>query len=505
METQSSTIEAIEPGLAAEPLRALRRGLTRADGFALYVAVIKNPAQRNQLIKLLGEAMPAIKLHIVTLRAESTDILDEVQKQLDGKISGPVMVTGLEEVLSSDTQSHPILNALNLRRTDWPQLVPQPVVFWLPEYLLPILARSAPDFLDWRSDTLHFPDIEPEQLQILQSATWDSGLDTRMPAEARLERIKELESLVAMNEHSSDPVICGTVIDWLNELGLHLSMLGKTQEALSHFQEVLSLARKLGDKRKEGAALANLGITYSDLGDTQKPIELFKQGLEISRQIGDKRAESDMLGNVASANSVLGNLVDAFHFYEQSLKLHLKLGDQRGQGRDFQGIGVIFAEQHKFREAIAYYERALEVFRQIGAKKEESDILGNIGVAYKQLGEARKAITLFEQSLAIGRKLGDRLGESQDLVNLGNTYSMLGELRKAIEFYEQSLAIARATGDRRAEGAALFSSAITWNKLGNRAQAIASAEAALRIFETIKSPYASRVRAKLAEWRAAKP
>src|ERR1039457_7315112 len=129
METQSSTIEAIEPGLAAEPLRAVRRGLMRADGFALYIAVVKTPAQRNQLVTLLGEAIPTVKLQTVTIRADSTDILEEVQKQLDGKVTDPVMVVGLEEALPSDAKNHPILNALNLRRPDWPQLVPQPVVF----------------------------------------------------------------------------------------------------------------------------------------------------------------------------------------------------------------------------------------------------------------------------------------------------------------------------------------------------------------------------------------
>jgi hypothetical protein len=128
MATQSLTKESIEPGLAVEPLRALRRGLARADGFALYIAVVKTPAQRNQLIMLLGEAMPKVTPQIVTIGKESTDVLDEIHKQLGGNISGPVMVIGLEDVLSSDTQSHPILNSLNLRRPDWPQLVSKPVV-----------------------------------------------------------------------------------------------------------------------------------------------------------------------------------------------------------------------------------------------------------------------------------------------------------------------------------------------------------------------------------------
>ena len=44
-------------------------------------------------------AIPTVKLQTVTIRADSTDILDEVQNQLGDKISGPVMVVGLEASL----------------------------------------------------------------------------------------------------------------------------------------------------------------------------------------------------------------------------------------------------------------------------------------------------------------------------------------------------------------------------------------------------------------------
>lgn len=501
METQSSTIATIEPGLAAEPLRALRRGLTRGDGFALYVAVVKTPAQRNQLIKLLGEAMPAIQLNIVTLRGDSTDILEEVQKQLDGKISGPVMVTGLEDVLSSDTQSHPILNALNLRRTDWPQLVPQPVVFWLPEYLLPILARSAPDFLDWRSDTLHFPDIEPDQLQILQSATWGGGLDTRMPVEARLERIKELESRVAANEHNPDRVIRSTVTTWLNELGLHLMLLGRNQEAIGCFRKALSIVCELGDKRGAGTVFGNLGIAYSNLGDIRKAIEFYEQALVIARETGDRLAESQDVGNLGNAYKNMGDWRKAIEFYEQCLKLHRENGDRRGEGMDLGNLGLVYAELGDAHKAIEFAEQQLAIAREIGDRRGEGSALQNLGNAYADLVDRRKAIEFHEQALAIFREIGDRRGEGNILGDLGTVFANQGDTRKAIEFYNQALAMSREIGDRRGEGYAMWNSALALSQLGERAEAIARAEAGLKILEALEEPHAVKARAALAEWR----
>jgi tetratricopeptide (TPR) repeat protein len=488
-------------GLVAEPLRALRRGLTRAAGFALYVAVVKTPAQRNQLITLLAEAVPAIKLQTVTLRADSTDILDEIQQQLGGPPSGPVMLTGLETVLPSDAPNHPILNALNLRRPDWPQRISQPVVFWVPEYLLGVLARSAPDFLDWRSDTIHFPDLQPAQFEVLKSVTWGGGIDTRLPAAARRERIRELESRIAANEDSNDTAICPVVADWLNEQGLHFRLFGEMQAALGCFEKVLAIARGLGDRRREVAALANLGIIYAEMGDLRKPIELFRQGLGICQKLGDLPAESDLLGNLASANFATGNFRDAGQFYEQSLKLHRRLGNLLGQGRDLLGIGSIYTKHQKFSDAIPCFEEALGIFRAAGARKELSNVLGNLGVVYRQQGDIQKAIGFFEQAIVADRDLGDKQGERRDLGNLGNAYATLGDLPKAINLFNEALAIASEVGDRRGEGGILLNCALALDQSGDREGAIARAEQALKIFEVIEDPHVGEARAMLARLR----
>jgi tetratricopeptide (TPR) repeat protein len=475
--------------------------LSRADGFALYVAVVKTPAQRNQLITLLDEALPSVKLQTVTVRAESTDILDEIQKQIGVKPSGPVMIVGLEEALPADAKSHPILNALNLRRPEWPQLVAQPVVLWAPEYLLGILARDAPDFLDWRSDTVHFPELDPAQFQVLQSATWGRGVDTRMSAGARLERIKELESRIASNEHSNDPGIRFVVADWLNELGLHLALFGKNREAIRCFERVLSMVQDLGQKSVQGAAFGNLGLAYGNLGDIRKAIEFHEQALRISRETGDRRGENQDLGNLGNAYLYLGNTRKAIEFYELSIKLQRELGDRRGEGMSLGNLGLAYAELGEPRKAIEFYEQQLAVVRDIGDRRGEASALHNLGNVYADLGEKPKAIEFHEQALMIFRMLGDRRGEGSVLGDLGTVFAELGNTRRAIEFYEQALAIAREIGNRQVEGNALWNIATALNQLGDKVAAIARAEAALKTLDAIEDPYAAKVRAGLAELR----
>lgn len=61
---------------------------------------------------------------------------------------------GLENVMPS-TDPYRALGQLNERRGRYQQLT-RPVVFWVPEYVLRLIATKAPDFWAWRSGVYEF-------------------------------------------------------------------------------------------------------------------------------------------------------------------------------------------------------------------------------------------------------------------------------------------------------------------------------------------------------------
>ena len=488
-------------GDASEALRSLRRGLERAHGFALFVAIVKTPAQCHELITLLREAAPALQLQTVTLRPDTTDILDDVLRQAGPDLRGPVMIVGLDAALPSDATAHPLLQALNLRRPEWPQLVRQPVVLWVPGHLYGLLARAVPDFLDWRSDTLHFPKLEPAHLEALHSARWEDGLNTRLPATARMERIRELESRLTANEANRDPAIQFTVGGWLNELGLHLSLMGRVRQSLACFEKALAIARELGVPQQEGATLDNLGNAYSSLGNTPKAIACYELRLSIARETNDRQGEGRALGNLGIAYKDMGDASRAIGCYEQALGIMRDIRDRRGEGAVLGNLASAYSILGDFPKAVGFYEQALIIMRDLGDYRAEGSILGNMGAAYKNLGETRKAIGFYEKALVMAREIGDQRAEGVNLGNLGNAYASLGDPGKALQYYDQSLTIARLIGDQRGEGYALFNSALALDNLDKHADAIALAEAGLKILEPIEDPTAAKVQAKLAEWR----
>ena len=146
-----------EPDIA---LGALRRAVLRARGFNLVFAVCNQPVQRDQLIEQLGHGLPE-GVRVVHLSSNCTNVLAEVQSHLPPENTVPIVLVGLEEGLGNSSFDHPRIINLNGGREAWPRLIHGPVVIWVPEYLVALLARGAPAFLDWRSGTYWFLERGP--------------------------------------------------------------------------------------------------------------------------------------------------------------------------------------------------------------------------------------------------------------------------------------------------------------------------------------------------------
>ena len=74
-------------------------------------------------------------------------------------------------------------------------------------------------------------------------------------------------------------------------------------------------------------ALGNLGNVYRNLGEVRKAIEFYEQPLTIAREIGDRRGEGIALWNMALALEELGDRAQAIACAEASLKIREEIED----------------------------------------------------------------------------------------------------------------------------------------------------------------------------------
>lgn len=243
------------------------------------------------------------------------------------------------------------------------------------------------------------------------------------------------------------------------------------EQVLFHGKQ-LEIARKMGNRQKEGFALGNLGNAYYSLGQYERAIDFQQQALIIAREIGDREEEGSALGNLGGVYNTLGQYERAIDYYQQALIIAREIGDLRGEGNVLGNLGNTYGNLGQYERAIDHYQQSLVIVREIGHRRGESYNLGNLGIVYDSLGQYEQAINYHQQALAIAREIGDRRGEGADLGNLGNAYNCLGEYERAIDFHQQCLTIAREIGNRQGESVALGNLGLAHDNLGHYEQAI---------------------------------
>jgi tetratricopeptide (TPR) repeat protein len=64
--------------------------------------------------------------------------------------------------------------------------------------------------------------------------------------------------------------------------------LGDRQRALEYYGQALPIAREVGDRAGEAAALNNIGLAYDGLGERRRALEFYGQALPIRREVAVK-------------------------------------------------------------------------------------------------------------------------------------------------------------------------------------------------------------------------
>jgi hypothetical protein len=142
----------------------LVRALTRAEGFALYIAECNVPTFRRKVSEVVRDRLdrPVVDVDLSDVdRSPARPSIDYVlEQQLAGVAeNAAVFVWHLEHLLPSTPTDRDVteqtLTEVNWRRSAFTRLE-RPLVIWLPEYAIRYLARHAPDFFDWNSGTYVF-------------------------------------------------------------------------------------------------------------------------------------------------------------------------------------------------------------------------------------------------------------------------------------------------------------------------------------------------------------
>ena len=249
-------------------------------------------------------------------------------------------------------------------------------------------------------------------------------------------------------------------------------MLGDFKQAVKYHNQLLSIAKELGDRAREECAYGNLGNAYRSLGDFKLAFKYHNQCLSIAKELGDRAGEGRAYGNLGNAYQSLGDFKQAVRYHNQHLSIAKELGDRAGEGGAYGNLGNAYESLGDFKQAVRYHNQHLSIAKELGDRAGEGGAYGNLGNAYQSLGDFKQAVKYHNQHISIAKELGDRAGEGGAYGNLGNAYESLGDFKQAVKYHNQDLSIAKELGDRAGEGGAYGNLGNAYQRLGNLKQAV---------------------------------
>ena len=246
---------------------------------------------------------------------------------------------------------------------------------------------------------------------------------------------------------------------------------GNFKKTIEYTKLHLSIAKELGDRSGEGKAYCKLGNAYHRLGDFQQALECHKLHLSIAKELGNRAWEEIACSNLCVVHNSMGNFKQAVENHELHLSIAKELGNRDGEGRAYGNLGNAYRGLGNFRQAAKYHELHLNIAKELGNRDGEGGAYCNLGIAYGCLGNFKQSVEYQELHLNIVKELGDRYREGAAYCNLGNANAGLGNFKQAVEYHKLHLNIAKELGNRDWEGKAYGNLGNAYDGLGNFQQA----------------------------------
>ncbi|HYJ88034.1 MAG TPA: tetratricopeptide repeat protein [Pyrinomonadaceae bacterium] len=264
-----------------------------------------------------------------------------------------------------------------------------------------------------------------------------------------------------------------------------LVMRGYWAEARSKTEQLITVARALGDKPAEARAIGTLGIRYQNIGEYERADELSRQAQSLFEESDDKSGVAAMLHQLGNRQCLQGNNDEATRLYQQSLQIVEELGEKDGIARTLHQLGMMAEERDDYDEALRLYQESLKLTEELGDKKGIAGTLGQLGKIAGKRKDFVGATQLFEQSLKIDEELGYKLGIATTLHQLGSLACQQKDYDQATRLCRQSLQITEELGSKKGSADALGLLGIIAEELGKYSEATELFQKCLEIREEL--------------------
>lgn len=271
----------------------------------------------------------------------------------------------------------------------------------------------------------------------------------------------------------------------LRLLGALNNLLSDSPAGQAQLQQSLVLARELGDRSGEAAALAELGNhAVARHGEYAEGLGLFQAGIAAAQAAGDWLTESSILGNLASLyHEHLGLPQAADECFRRCLAAQRALGNRAGEAIACENCGSFCLSHGELAEATILLHAAISLYQEVGDRPGIGSALAKLGQAQLLAGDAAAAAASLNRSHAILRELpGEELWLANTECGLGDVALTTLDYSAAGDWFARALATNQVAKSANCDCIAhhgLAQIALAENELPTTRQELAAAALAL--------------------------
>jgi tetratricopeptide (TPR) repeat protein len=226
-------------------------------------------------------------------------------------------------------------------------------------------------------------------------------------------------------------------------------------------------------------------------------VDTTKLAQEATRIAEDRYAEGWIETSLADGYRWLGQYDNSQQLFEHALTIRQRIGDRHGQAWALAGSGFLAIDRGRLKQACGCAQEALSIFREVGDRHGEASALFTVADAYHGWQRYDDALRTLEDSFRIFDEIGNHDGQGLTLVKMAEVYVARGEHQQALSYLNRSLKARRLAGSRWGEADGLARRGHTLQALGRSQDARESWETALALYDEVKDPRATDIRAYL--------
>ncbi|KUO11278.1 tetratricopeptide repeat protein [Streptomyces sp. DSM 15324] len=225
-------------------------------------------------------------------------------------------------------------------------------------------------------------------------------------------------------------------------------------------------------------------------------LDTLQMALDVATAAGESRVQGILHNSMGIALIELDRSPDAARHYRAAEQLFEAAGDAHGVATSVENHAWVHQYAGDHEAALADHQKALDVYLGLGARRNVAIVLRGMALAEVELGRTESAIARLTQALEVFLELGLDLDATMALNGLGEAHTRSGDAAAARRHHLLALRQSRACGSafeeaRARDGLGTLSAAV------NPARAAHHWRRALIHYEALRSPAATKVRARL--------